>query len=88
MRRSCHQATSRPILKLPRRVVGRFLQIVGVLDSRVKEETVLTLPAGTCVFSNVARQMPLKIDVKPLDVVAQPKSMTRKFEDIVPLVGE
>lgn len=60
---------------------------VSYID-RVTEESIPTLPTGTCVFSGVASQMPLKIDVKALDLLAQPKSTTRKFEDIVPLIDK
>ncbi len=60
---------------------------VSYID-RVTEESIPTLPTGTCVFSGVASQMPLKINVKPLEDHARPQSGTRRFGDIVPRVPE
>ena len=56
---------------------------VAYID-RVTEESIPTLPTGTCVFSGVASQMPLKVVVKLLDEDAQPRSGTRAFSDVVP----
>jgi hypothetical protein len=56
---------------------------VSYID-RVTEESIPTLPTGTCIFSGVASQMPLKINVKPLLGDARPQSDTRKFTVIVP----
>lgn len=56
---------------------------VSYID-RVTEESIPTLPTGTCVFSGVASQMPLKINVKPLDEHVRPRSATREFKTIVP----
>lgn len=56
---------------------------VSYID-RVTEESIPTLPTGTCVFSGVASQMPLKIDVKPLDDEQRPASATREFGAAVP----
>lgn len=50
---------------------------------KVTEESIPTLPTGTCIFSGTASQMPLKINVKFLGD-ARPRSDTRKFSDIVP----
>jgi DNA helicase HerA-like ATPase len=55
---------------------------VSYID-RVTEESIPTLPTGTCIFSGTASQMPLKINVKYLGD-ARPQSDTRKFSDIVP----
>jgi len=60
---------------------------VSYID-RVTEESIPTLPTGTCIFSGVASQMPLKINVKPLPGAARPQSGTRKFSDVVPKHGE
>ena len=60
---------------------------VSYID-RVTEESIPTLPTGTCVFSGVASQMPLKINVNPLDENARPRSTTREFADIVPIPDE
>jgi hypothetical protein len=56
---------------------------VSYID-RVTEESIPTLPTGTCIFSGIASQMPLKINVKPLSGEARPQSETRKFSVIVP----
>jgi uncharacterized protein len=56
---------------------------VSYID-RVTEESIPTLPTGTCIFSGTASQMPLKINVKFLGD-ARPQSDTRQFSDIVPL---
>jgi DNA helicase HerA-like ATPase len=57
---------------------------VSYID-RVTEESIPTLPTGTCIFSGIASQMPLKINVKPLPGAARPQSETRKFSIVVPL---
>lgn len=56
---------------------------VSYID-RVTEESIPTLPTGTCIFSGIASQMPLKLNVKPLIDKARPSSATRKFAEIVP----
>lgn len=56
---------------------------VSYID-KVTEEAIPTLPTGTCVFSGVAGQMPLKISIRPLNDASRPKSSTRCFTDIVP----
>jgi uncharacterized protein len=56
---------------------------VSYID-RVTEESIPTLPTGTCIFSGVASQMPLKLNIKPLEDSARPQSTTREFRDIVP----
>ena len=56
---------------------------VSYID-RITEESIPTLPTGTCIFSGIASQMPLKINVKPLLGDARPQSETRKFSVIVP----
>lgn len=55
---------------------------VSYID-RVTQESIPTLPTGTCVFSGVATQMPLKINVLELAEHRQPKSETRKFSVMV-----
>jgi len=61
--------------------------VVSYID-RVTEESIPTLPTGTCVFSGVASQMPLKVNINPLDENAQPRSATRSFSDIVPMLPD
>lgn len=56
---------------------------VSYID-RIMLESIPTLPTGTCIFSGVATQMPLKINVLPLGDDSRPKSETRKFSDLVP----
>jgi len=56
---------------------------VSYID-RVTEESIPTLPTGTCIFSGIASQMPLKINVKPLPIDARPQSGTLEFSVIVP----
>jgi uncharacterized protein len=56
---------------------------VSYID-RVMQDSIPTLPTGTCIFSGVATQMPLKINVRELEEHRQPKSETRKFSAMVP----
>lgn len=56
---------------------------VSYID-KLAEESIPTLPTGTCIFSGLAGQMPLKLAVKPLDDLLRPKSETAKFVDLVP----
>jgi len=56
---------------------------VSYID-RVTEESIPNLPTGTCVFSGVASQMPLKINIRPLADDARPRSGNRQFSEIVP----
>jgi len=58
---------------------------VSYID-RVTEESIPTLPTGTCVFSGVASQVPIKINIKQLADESQPRSTTRKFIDMVPTI--
>ena len=51
---------------------------------KLTEESIPTLPTGTCIFSGMAGQMPLKLAVKPLDDLLRPKSETAEFVDLVP----
>jgi len=67
------------------RDLATIASAVSYID-RITEESIPTLPTGTCVFSGVASQMPLKIDVKPLDDFTRPRSTTRQFSDIVPVL--
>jgi hypothetical protein len=55
---------------------------VSYID-RVMQDSIPTLPTGTCIFSGVATQMPMKINVRELDAHRQPKSETRKFSVMV-----
>ena len=56
---------------------------VSYID-KLTEESIPTLPTGTCIFSGMAGQMPLKLAVKPLDHHLRPKSETVELVDLVP----
>lgn len=60
---------------------------VSYID-RVTEESIPTLPTGTCVFSGVASQVPLKINIRPLSPEARPRSATRSFGELVPAAAQ
>src|SRR5690606_597631 len=63
------------------------LQSIGSAVSyidKLTEESIPTLPTGTCIFSGIAGQMPLKLAIRPLDEQLKPRSATVRFEDIVP----
>jgi hypothetical protein len=68
---------------LNERDLNAIASAVSYID-RVTEESIPTLPTGTCIFSGIASQMPLKINVKPLFGGARPQSETRKFSAVVP----
>ena len=56
---------------------------VSYID-KLTEESIPTLPTGTCVFSGIAGQMPLKLAIRPLDEELRPRSATLRYEAIVP----
>jgi uncharacterized protein len=56
---------------------------VSYID-RVTEESIPTLPTGTCIFSGVASAMPLKLNVKALTDQQRPESTTRSFSAVIP----
>lgn len=58
---------------------------VSYID-KVSEGSIPTLPTGTCIFSGVAGQMPLKLRINPLPDAQQPRSATLKFDELVPEV--
>tara|TARA_R110000803_G_scaffold141005_3_gene207530 strand:- start:339 stop:2201 length:1863 start_codon:yes stop_codon:yes gene_type:complete len=55
---------------------------VSFID-KVSEQMIPKLPVGTCIFSGVATQMPLRLAFDQLPKVRQPKSQTRKLSDLV-----
>jgi|SRR5690554_3546614 len=64
------------------------LQTIGNAVSyidKITEESIPTLPVGTCVFSGVATPMPLKIKINELPEDQKPDSKTLKFEKITEL---
>jgi hypothetical protein len=56
---------------------------VSYID-RLTEESIPTLPTGTCIFSGIAGQMPLKLTIRALEKKLQPRSGTLEFRKIVP----
>jgi DNA helicase HerA-like ATPase len=63
----------------------RDLQTIGNAVSyidKVTEESIPTLPVGTCIFSGIATPMPLKIKIDELPDNEKPDSKTLKFADI------
>jgi hypothetical protein len=63
----------------------RDLQTIGNAVSyidKITEESIPTLPIGTCIFSGIATPMPLKIKINELPDIQKPYSHTLKFEDI------
>ena len=58
---------------------------VSYID-KLTEESIPTLPTGTCIFSGVAGQMPLKLAIRPLEEPLQPRSATVRFADILPAI--
>jgi DNA helicase HerA-like ATPase len=55
---------------------------VSYID-KITEESIPTLPTGTCIFSGIAGQMPLKLAIRPLDEALRPRSATAQFREIV-----
>jgi DNA helicase HerA-like ATPase len=55
---------------------------VSYID-RVTEESIPTLPTGTCVFSGVATQIPLKININELPNMLKPSSETLCFSQLI-----
>lgn len=60
---------------------------VSYID-KVTEESIPTLPTGTCIFSGVASAMPIKLNVTALSDQQRPDSTTRSFGVIVPAQAE
>ncbi|MBL8550916.1 MAG: DUF87 domain-containing protein [Hyphomonadaceae bacterium] len=65
-----------------RRDLETISSAVSYIDE-VTERSIPTLPTGTCIFSGVAGQMPLKLRVRPLSDEARPRSETVRFDDLV-----
>ncbi|KPH05029.1 ATP-binding protein [Rhizobium acidisoli] len=55
---------------------------VSYID-KLTEESIPTLPTGTCIFSGMAGQMPLKLNIKALEHTLQPKSTTLRFASLL-----
>lgn len=52
---------------------------VSYIDKN-SEESIPVLPVGTCIFSGVSSQMPLKIEVVKLKDIQAPKSQTAEYK--------
>lgn len=66
----------------------RDLQTIGSAVSYIDkstEESIPTLPTGTCIFSGVVSAVPLKVNVYPLAAAQRPRSATRSLVSAVPL---
>ncbi|CDH20687.1 conserved hypothetical protein [Xenorhabdus bovienii str. kraussei Quebec] len=59
---------------------------VSYID-RVMEESIPTLPTGTCIFSGVVCSMPLKLRITELDEKNKPRSQTISFDELLPDYG-
>jgi len=55
---------------------------VSYID-KITEESIPTLPVGTCIFSGIATPMPLKLKIDELPDVNKPDSNTLKFSKIL-----
>jgi uncharacterized protein len=60
---------------------------VSYID-RITEESIPTLPTGTCIFSGVASPMPIKVAVTELFESNKPSSHTLRFSNIVPVQSQ
>ena len=63
----------------------RDLQTIGNAVSyidKITEESIPTLPVGTCIFSGIATPMPLKLKINELLDKEKPDSHTLQFEKI------
>ena len=65
-----------------RRDLEAIANAVSFID-RISEQSIPTLPTGTCIFSGVAGQMPLTLMIEQLPEASRPKSSTLEFEKIV-----
>ena len=63
----------------------RDLQTIGNAVSyidKITEESIHTLPVGTCIFSGIATPMPLKLKIEELPDEQKPDSHTLQFEKV------
>jgi len=64
----------------------RDLQTIGNAVSyidKITEESIPTLPIGTCIFSGIATPMPLKLKIEELPDEQKPDSHTLQFEKVL-----
>ncbi len=55
---------------------------VSYID-KLSQESIPTLPTGTCIFSGVASKRPLKVQIKELPDRQKPKSQTLSFAELL-----
>lgn len=55
---------------------------VSYID-KITEESIPTLPTGTCIFSGIAGQTPLKLAIRPLEEALRPRSATVQYSNVV-----
>ena len=55
---------------------------VSYID-RITEESIPTLPVGTCILSGVVTHIPLKLKIKELPDKQKPESMTIRFDSLL-----
>ncbi len=55
---------------------------VSFID-KITSESIPTLPVGTCIFSGVASQMPLKLGITELPESKKPRSETLRFSSLI-----
>jgi len=55
---------------------------VSYID-KITEESIPTLPVGTCIFSGIATPMPLKLKINELPEKNKPTSKTQKFNKLL-----
>ncbi|HAM38319.1 MAG: ATPase [Elusimicrobia bacterium RIFOXYD2_FULL_34_15] len=55
---------------------------VSYID-KITEESIPTLPVGTCIFSGTATSMPLKLKITELPINKKPDSLTLEFKNIL-----
>lgn len=60
---------------------------VSYID-KLTEDSIPTLPTGTCIFSGIASQRPIKVQIKELHNNTKPNSHTLKFSNIVPSLDD
>lgn len=56
---------------------------VSYIDA-LAEESIPTLPTGSCILSGVVTGMPIRLNVRALPPAARPQSATRSLSEVVP----
>jgi hypothetical protein len=61
------------------RIIGKSISYID----KISEESIPSLPVGACIFSGIATQMPLKLNINELPDTSKPKSYTSQFQNII-----